>query len=230
MNFKLITALLVTSIPLQVQSQDHTMIEDYTLGERELVVFPFGMEQKITVGKVEESGNLLFDWRGFDISVINNTEIFMADLANSFDRGCDETVVDKSNQDGVSIVEAGNVYVWEGTRWLGALTPASSVELKEHLEDKYGKHAVTGSYLKWIYSSADAQYHASCKATMGFYGGITVETYKDFALDFKQGWNTVLFEISEVAPVKDAADTVVKTSISTIDSYPEDMVWFFKRF
>lgn len=230
MKIHLVVALVIASLPIQGKSDDQVRIENYTLGERELVIFPFGMDQKITVGKVDGEGNLLFDWSNFDISEIKNPDVFLGSLSGGFDYYCDETVVDKGSDEGFEIVDSGNVFTWEGTRWMGALTPASSEEMKAHLLDEYGKDAVKGSYLKWIYSNKDAQFHASCKIIKGFYGGIQVETYKNFQLDFKQGWNIVQSEISEVAPVKDAAATAVITTISTIDSYPTDIVWFFKKF
>lgn len=230
MKIFLVITLVLTSLSIQAGNNDQAKIENYTLGEQELVIFPFGMDQKITVGKVDEAGNLHFDWSSFDISKIKNQDIFLGELSGSFDYYCDETVVDKGSDQGFKTVNAGNVYPWNGTRWLGALTPASSEELKNHLEDEYGKDAVKGSYLKWVYSSEDAQYHASCKIIKGFYGGIEIETHKNFQLDFKQGWNAVLFEVTEVAPVKDAAATTTKTTITTIDSYPTDIIWFFKKF
>lgn len=114
MKIHLVIALVIASLPLQGKSDDQARIDNYTLGERELVVFPFGMDQKVTVGKVNDEGNLLFDWSDFDISEIKNQNVFLGKLSGGFDYYCDETVVEKGSDEGFEIVDAGNVFAVPG--------------------------------------------------------------------------------------------------------------------
>ena len=230
MKTYLFIAIMFMAFSARGQS-DHSMkINDYTLGEKEVVVFTFGMDQKIPVGKIDDAGNITMDWSTTDVSALKNTDLYLGKFSGAFDYYCDENVIEKGSEDGAKVAKAGNVYLWNGTRWEGALIPASSTELKDYVLDNSGKDAVTGSYVQWIFADNDAQYSATCKETKFFYGGTEVKATKKFNLDLKKGWNILLVQIEEVAPVKDAAATPVLTTISTIESYPDDMIWFLKKF
>ncbi len=229
MKMYLFIALILMTMSAKIQGQAKMKIENYSLGEKEVVIFPFGMDQKITVGKIDDAGNLTMDWSKFDISAVKNTDMHLGDYSAAFDYYCDENVIEKGIEGGAKTVKSGYIYLWNETRWVGILIPASSVEVKDRILDEGGKHAVVGSYLNWIYASEETQYYATCKEKKFFYGGTQVETAKIFKLDLKKGWNTILFQIDKVVSVKDAADTPVITQISTIESYPDDIIWFLKK-
>lgn len=226
----LLVLTVVACIPGMLRSQHAAKISDYTLGEKELVIFPFGMEQKIVVGKVDADGNMLFDWSNFDASTLKNTEIYLEDFKRILDLNCEEEVVDESSIDGIKAANAGNLYIWNETRWEGALTVASSNELKEHILDHYGKDAAVGKYLNWVYADGDADYKSTCMVKQYYMDVGEIEQTKHFDLHLKKGWNIILFEIKEVVPVKNAAAMAVDIHISTAEDYPENINWYLKKF
>jgi len=220
---------LLANLSGYAQNND-VKIEDYSLGKKDLVLLPFGMDQKIIIGTVDASGQIQFDWSGFDISKLNNTDMYLGDFQSAFGIFCDNEIVESGSVEGIQMSLGGDFYIYNESFWEGAVIPASSLELKDHLLDEYGKDAVAGQYLKLVYSSNAAQYKATCNAKQTYMGGTEVDLVKQFDLDLKQGWNIVLFEIEEVIPVPDAAATPVKMKTSTINEFPTEMTWFLKKF
>jgi hypothetical protein len=220
---------IVANLPGYSQSNT-AEIEDYSLGKKDLVLLPFGMDQKIIIGTVDASGQIHFDWSGFDISKLKNTDMFLSDFQSAFGIFCDEEIVEIGSVEGIQMVLGGDFYIYNESFWEGAVIPASSLEMKDHLLDEYGKDAVPGQYLKLVYSSDDALYKATCSAKQTYMSGTEVDLVKQFDLDLKKGWNIVLFEIEEVIPVQDAAATPVKMKMSAINTFPDEMTWFLKKF
>lgn len=222
--------VLVSIFPGSVKSQNAGTIEGYTLGVKDLVVLPFGMGQKIVVGKVDASGNLQFDWSSFDISKVQDAESNLGDFRNNFDAYCNEEIVENGSVEGIQMVKGGSLYVYNENFWEGALIAASSLELKDHLLDAFGKDAVKGQYLDWVYADNDAAFKSTCISVQSFMDAGDIEQKKHFDLNLKKGWNLIMYEIREVIPVENAAAMAVDIYISTAEEYPDNINWYLKKF
>ena len=55
-------------------------IADYNFGPLHLKVVPFGLGQKINVGKILVDGSIQFNWPLIDLNTIENSNIFMKPL------------------------------------------------------------------------------------------------------------------------------------------------------
>jgi hypothetical protein len=222
--------VLICMIPGSVKSQNAGTIEGYTLGAKDLVILPFGMGQKIVVGKVDADGNLQFDWSSVDISKVPDVESQLGDFRINFDAYCTEEILDNGSVAGVQMVLGGSLYVYNENFWEGALIAASSLELKDHLLDEFGKDAVEGQYLDWVYADREATYKSTCIVVQSYMDGGDIEQKKHFDLNLKKGWNLIIYEIREVLPIENAAATAVDILISTAEDYPEDINWYLKKF
>jgi hypothetical protein len=230
LSFPVVLLVLISMIPGSVKSQNAGTIEGYTLGVKDLVVLPFGMGQKIVVGKVDPSGNLQFDWSSFDISKVQDAESNLGDFRNNFDAYCNEEIVENGSVEGIQMVKGGSLYVYNENFWEGALTAASSTELKDHLLDQFGMDAVEGQYLDWVYADREASYKSTCITVQSYMDAGDIEQKKHFDLNLKKGWNLIIYEIREVIPVENAAATAVDILISTAEEYPDNINWYLKKF
>lgn len=226
----LLILTIVGCIPAIVKSQNAGKIEVYNLGAKDLVVLPFGMGQKIVVGKVDASGNLNFDWSSFDISKVQDAESNLGDFRNNFQAYCTKEIVENGSVEGVQMVKGGKLYVYNETFWEGALIAASSPELKDHLLDAFGKDAVKGKYLDWVYADREATYKGTCITVQSYMDAGDIEKKRHFDLNLKKGWNLIIYEIRKVVPIENAAATAVDIQISTAEDYPEDINWYLKKF
>lgn len=209
------------------QAPEKLRIEPYTLGERELAIFPFDKSQKITIGKIDSQGFIHFDWPDIKLSDFNTGHNVIED-GGVFLNMCDETENYEGTLEGVKTLHAGYIYIWNGARPDGIIVPASSSEVNTSLIGANGKNDAAGSYLIWVYANREATYNGTCKVN-NFADGDTIQSQKSFDLNLKQGWNLSRFEIEEVFIDKAGYTYPIKTKISTVDKYPGEIQWFFNR-
>ncbi len=217
-------------VRLPVLAQNHIKIENYTLGEKELAIFPFDQSQKISVGKIDGDGNLMFDWLEFDESKYDTKGNVIND-GGVFNNSCDEIEVKEGSLDGVKTMHAGYIYLWNGDRPAGVVIPATSQESNNSVFKENGKNNVTGSYWSWVYASADAKYIATCKKSNKIFGlDEPVLATKSINLDLKEGWNLIRFETNEVFTDEGGYTYPVSMNIITVDGYSDDIKWFLNKF
>ena len=230
MKASIILLLIIYSLPNPVFCQNELQIDDYDMGSKELVVFPFGMEQRIKIGNADRDGNLVFHWPKLDLDTINNTNIFLTDVKSALECYCDEEQIEEQVADDLMAAKAGVLYLWNDVHWVGAVTPASDNLLNDHLLDNYGIDAVEGSYLEWVYANASGILKSTCLLEQTCGGSETVQIKKAYNIDLQEGWNMILTRIKKVATVKDAANVPVDIEITSIDQIPDEMHWYLKRF
>ena len=211
-------------------AQNTMVVEGYDLGKRDLIFHPFGMDSKVNAGTIEKNGEFGIDFSSFSIETMNNIDVFMTDHTAALDAYCDEEMSAVEIEGEGKLAGFGHLYIYNSQRWLGLLIPASSQEVFDNINDPGYNNAVAGKYLQWYYSEKEFQYKASCNELMLLYDNSKVEIKKSLDLDLKQGVNLIVFEIEEVTQVKDAADMATTTKIYTVEEYPEDIVWFLKKF
>lgn len=222
------TAMLLSiSLAVFSQTSEKLRIEHYTLGEKEIAIFPFDKSQKITVGKINSHGFIHFNWPAIKLSDFN-TGYNVIENGGVFLNMCDEIKNYEGNLEGVKTLHAGFIYVRNGTRPDGIIVPASSSEVSISLFGANGKNDAEGSYLIWVYANTEASYNGTCKVNNSA-AGDTIQSQKTFDLHLKQGWNLTRFEIEKVLIDKAGYTYPIKTKISTIDKYPGDIQWFFNK-
>jgi len=226
----IVIALMIVSTAVLAQNNNIAKIENYTLGEKELAIFPFDKSQKITVGKIDGGGNLLFDWPKFDPSQYD-TKGNVIDDGGVFINSCDEIEVKEGSLNGIETMHAGYVYIWNSSRPDGVVIPASSMESNNSVIKENGKNDVAGSYWSWVYASANTKYSAICKKDNKIFGlDKPVLTTKNTNLDLKEGWNLIRFETNEVFTDEGGYTYPVSMNITTVDGNSDDIKWFLKKF
>lgn len=228
MKSVLIALSMILCLPAVI-AQGPPVIEDYSAGNKELAIFPFGMDNVIIVGSLSKKGEISFNWEEVALNDIPNIEFFTADLKSLFQIYCDEELEQTVEGEDAISAHAGYIYLWNGRKWNGALTPASSKEMYDHLEDSWSYNVVEGSYLKFYYSDKPSSYNSICRTmiNLGDREAVQETIYK---LNFTSGWNTVRYEILETASAKDMPDQALKMLVETVEEIPEDIRWFLKEF
>lgn len=88
--------------------------------------------------------------------------------------------------------------------------------------------AALGYYLDWFYFEEPVSVTGSCE----------VETYAknqedmyvmrtSYDMDFEAGWNLVKYEVTDIYEDPDGTNTPLATGYSTIDSIPEEVIYYF---
>lgn len=87
-------------------------IKDYSLGKKDLVLLPFGMNQKIIIGTIDASGQIQFDWSGFNISKLNYTIMYLGDFQSAFGIFCDNEIVESGSVEGIQMSLGRDFYIY----------------------------------------------------------------------------------------------------------------------
>ncbi|MAY83389.1 MAG: hypothetical protein CMP59_04575 [Flavobacteriales bacterium] len=217
-------------------AQTTLKVEEYDLGERDLVFHAFGMNNKYVAGSIEESGEFKLDFSTFNIEEMQDAEVYLMDLKSAFSIYCDNEDEDqdeeKANEEGLDgmISGLGHLYIYNEERWMGLLIGASSQEIFDHINDEGYNDAVKGSYIEWYYASKDMKYSGRCVEKQLMYDNSEVEVVTSYELDLKKGINIILVEFLEVVEVQDAANMASEVRISSFKDYPGRILWYLKKF
>lgn len=213
-------------------SQNLPQIIDYDLGKKDLVIFPFGMDQTIVLGTISKQGEILFDLESINMEEVNNMDLYASDLKSTLQIYCDdEGFGSEESENNVLVANAGDLFIWDGKKWVGVLIPASNEKVKERLLDEWGKDAAEGTYIKWYFSDQEINLKKECTSTLSF-GSDELTQKKSYDIRFQPGWNLVKYTILKIAEVEGAMVTPIEIKVESVDNnaIPENIKWYLKKF
>lgn len=110
----------------------------------------------------------------------------------------------------------------------GYFMATSSSEFTEAVKSFGQSDAVPGYYLDWYYFEEPFSVSGSCEVKT--YAMNQEDLYMQtttYNLDFKEGWNLVKFEISDIYEDPDGTNPPMEMSYSTINDIPAEVVYYF---
>jgi len=183
-------------------------IENYTKGELEIKVAPFGADDadyvnEIKVGHISLDGSIHFKWPEINLEDYKANGFFMHKL--DFLLGmynCNEEKIEDKNED---IKAADTKFLLLYNKYgdfVGSLHPATHKEIENS-----HSFLTIGSYFTWFYSNGDGKLNAICTRynrikDSNEYDKNSIYNTKIYNINFKKGWNLVEHKVLEVKDQK----------------------------
>lgn len=208
--------------------------DNSTPGELELKVIPFGIGNEISVGQINDSGAIQFDWPKISLDSIENSSVFMEAtnrvlLRRSY---CEDDQIIENTQDCL-VVDTQYIYLFKEDRRIGVLYPVSQEEMINNELTNIYANIVLGSTITWFYSNGTCIFKANCSQRIEWEGKYDFMKESNYDIQLKEGWNMVEHSIIEKEQWKDdlgEGNTERKDSKKTVDKVPENIKWYVKIF
>lgn len=223
-------------------AQSLSKVENYELKAADLVLFAFGMEEPVPIGKISDSGEIQFNFPS-DLNAISDEAKanFLSDTAITLFAECDNRFEILPADKNPKAASAG--YVSLSTKknpYAGLLFMVTDNELIPWLEDAYSNSAIESSYFELIYIESDFNYQGECTTTSYISEDESMETKKVYNLELKAGYNFIEYAIESVSEHKvpsayyenefDIIKKPSKITISSSQSTPPNTKWIGKFF
>jgi hypothetical protein len=202
-------------------------IENYTKGELELKIAPFGLENPIDVGEITADGTILFNWDN-DISSIKDAAFFMSSIKNTVGMTfCNDKELDQNNEDAKSI-RSNDLFLYKGGQQVGALFAANHKGMEDNKGTNRSSSLILGSTISWIYADSDVIFNGKCSVNFDQKNVYNFKEVTRYDLHLKKGWNMILNTLVEKEDWKNGTESgslpkkITKKSITNI---PNTMNW-----
>jgi len=210
-------------------------VENYTYGNLDLKVIPFGLGKEINVGRINEDGTIHLNWPKINLDTIESSTVFMSTTKNALLGGmsyCDDGQIDKNTQECL-VVDTQNIYLFKNDQRVGVLFPASQVEMIDNESANVYENLVLGSTVSWFYSNGTCNFKANCSENTVWEGKYDFTNERNYNIQLKTGWNMVQFDMLEKEEWEDdvgSGNMERKGSKKTINKIPENINWYIKMF
>lgn len=228
---KPIPILLFLLILVQLQfcmAQKTPKVEDYSKGELEIKVTPFGLENPIYVGKITADGTIRFNWDN-DITSIKDSEFFMSSIKNTVGMTfCNDKEIEQNNKDAKSL-DSNGLFLYKDGQQVGALMAGTEKGIEDNKGSNRSTSLILGSTISWIYADSDVIFNGKCSVNFEQENVYNFKEVTSYSLHFEKGWNMILNTLVEKEDWKNGTElgslpkTMTKTSITEI---PNTMNWY----
>jgi len=207
----IILLLLVSSIGY---AQSQAKIDNYKLGDSDVnvVIFPFGVENPITIGTVSKTGDINFNFpKELPNIPKEDRESMTSELwynlfsncGNGMDMVAEKDNIFSFNNKNLSLSTKENPYT-------GVIFIVSDENLIPCIEDSRYKEPILESYFELIYVAKPFQYQGNCESGRMLDDGEARITY-NYNLNLKAGFNFIEYKI----------DSIYKTDPNVMASFPD---------
>ncbi len=230
MKTTLTFAFLVVLSSLYAQKIERSL-SNYKLKEAEVVLFTFGMDNPVKIGKVDKKGKLSVDLSEIQMPDLSSEDkdMFLSDLSFAFAVSCGGWE-DFGSKGEIPAVKGGNISLWANDEYSGVFFLVSDEKLKPWLEDEGYNNAIAASFYQIIYVAEDVSLDFNCKTT-NFENEKEIEVNYSFDIELKKGWNWVQYAIEEVYKTDPAVRASFPSRIKITNLQdPEMMKWIAKYF
>lgn len=213
------------------QKQQTTLpkIEDYSKGELEIKVAPFGLDDPISVGKITADGAIHFNFPEIHLGITDETPFYSTQKigrAVGMFVCHDKEIIEHTET--VTAIEVKDVFLYKYGQRVGALLRATD-------EDALNNEFRIGSKLSWFISSGEGVFKATCSVYeldgLGK-GGLDKNNLRNktsYDVSFKKGWNIVEHKLLEVKELEDDRGKYSRRLIEekiSISKIPNKMNWY----
>ncbi len=190
-------ALLMFSTLAAAQSVSAT-VQPWNLPASDVVLFTFGMDHPVRLGKIDATGALTIDVRAASAATIPDTvrSQFLGRLQDNLHFSCDDRSAMGAPSDDV-VARAANIFLQRDDMMSGALFAVSDTMLRPWLEDPGYQEPVVGSFWDVIYSEKEMAVTSSCTGTLTLENGNVPLAYQ-YDLKLVPGFNLVEYVIESI--------------------------------
>lgn len=199
-------------------------IENYTKGDLEIKVAPFGLENPISVGNITADGAIHLSWPELDLSKIEGSEFYMTSIqqliGGSF---CKDPSAVITNENAKS-VQVEFLFLYKYGKQVGAIIPSTQKD-QEHSKEQLG------TTINWFYSDTETNAKANCSQKKEWEGSYNFNETTAYDLQFKKEWNLVSYTLKEIEEWKNGTEqgSLPKTKIvQSLDQIPTNINWHLK--
>lgn len=174
-------------------------VENHPKKEMDVVLMLFGMDNPITIGKVDPKGQILVNLEGVGIAGIPEEvrSMFMGELVHNFYFSCgDFSAFGELGRK--PALRQDFLRLTQGDQWSGTVFLVSDEKLRPWLEDSGYSNAVKGSYYEIMYVDEDLAVRTTCTNQIFVSEEEMIDAVYDFELELKKGFNWVEYEILEI--------------------------------
>lgn len=227
----MIVLLLVSSFAC---AQTQPKIDKYQLGiaDVNVVLFPFGMENPISIGSISKDGIINFNFPTEIPKILK--EVKEAESSKLW-----YTLFSQCNNGSEMVAEKDNIFSFEtgalslsskDNLYLGVVFIVSNENLMPWLEDSDYMEPVLESYFELIYVAKPFQYKGNCITTRMLDNGDAQITY-NYNLNLKEGFNFIEYKIESIYKTDPnvMASFPDKVAISNVEGIP-NCKWIGKYF
>lgn len=211
---KHITTLLFLGFSVLVNAQPLSgEITNYNHSAMEIVIFPFGVDYPVKIGKVDKDGQVNINLDTVDISKIpaKIKNSFWARVTETFFTECDDPAsLNISNK--IKALDCGAIFLWKDNQTQAAIFLTSDEKLKPWLEDRYYKEPVKGSFYELLFLDQELSLNTGCTVTYNL-GGSDEIMQNNFQINFKKGFNLVQYTIEEIFKTDPEETTSVPSKV-----------------
>lgn len=228
--FLFVFTLFQSSIAQKAQTTP-PKIENYTKGELEIKVAPFGLENPISIGKITADGTIHFNFPETHLGTTDETPFYST---RKIGRAvgmfvCHDNEIEE-NTETVTAIEVKDVFLYKYGQQVGALLRSTQ---KEKLKNEFS----IGSTVSWFISSEKGVFKATCTAYeedgLGK-GGLDKNNLRNktsYDISFKKGWNIVEHKLLETKEIENGGQKFSRRLIeekTSITKMPKTMNWSLK--
>ena len=225
---KIVLTICLASIVMCANAQEITgKIENHEDSQMELVLMLFGMEKPISIGTVDENGQVTASLDNVSTDQISEEDkaMYIGELNSNFYFQCNDREVFGENFD-IPAVRQDYIRLTKNGDWAGTVFLVSDEGLRPWLEDPGYNNAIEGSFYEVMYVGEDLSLKMICTISIYADDNKEVETEYNFDIELKKGFNWVKYTILEVYETDPdiRASFPSKVTISNLKD-PSEMLW-----
>ena len=192
--------LMAFLLPLAISAQTiEGSLAEYRLPAMDLIIMPFGIDNPVKIGAVDEKGNFIINLDDIDLSNISEEKkaIFWGRLSEClFCKCADPSAIDDSSPT-IEALNAGNIFLWYKNSLAGTIYMMSDERLRPWLEEQTSNDPVTGSFFNIVYVNNQTVLDTTCNTVYILEKGDINPEYT-FNLSLKAGFNLVEYTIEKI--------------------------------
>lgn len=202
-------------------------IKNHEKSEMDLVLMLFGMDNPISIGKVDKKGQFTANLDNAKIDGIPEDFLSMSigPLYFNFHFNCNSSDDFGANAEKPA-ARQDFVRLTKNDDWAGTVFLVSDEGIKSWMEDPGYNNAIKGSFYEVMYVGEDISLNMTCNSSVYASDNEEVETEYSFDIELKKGFNWVEYNVQEVYETDPniRASFPSKVTISNVKD-PSKMLW-----
>lgn len=195
-----------------------------------IVLIPFGIDQAITVGELNQNGTATV---GVNPDISDVSESVRKEYTSKISEAlgfCDNMIPEITKKEDIDAIDPGPYFLYDTARDSigtpkGFIVLISDTALFEWVTIPDKGSPVLGSYYDIIYVDQNFNYKGSCSE---MFNGDLEDTQTNYSIDLhlKPGWNYIVFNIESIIPATgDIPAFPDKVRVSALQTLPANVKW-----
>lgn len=211
-------------LPLFVTAQYSSSIQNYQLGAAELVVFPYGLEQRVVLGTVNSNGRFTINFPDLASMEVENKTLWNTDMLEGLRIECDQNSLVFSDSM-AQLLTVENIFLYKDETIIGLLYAVSDPKLQDWLDELYYAPLVPGSFLNFLYLDKPTSMTGKCIID---HDEEEIQESIFYNLNLKAGWNFMLTELADIKKISEEYSIPSNQKITAVKQIPSSIIWIYR--